>query len=137
MKYPLSIDVSQQTVLVVDDVSDTGDTFKVTLSHIRQHSWPKEIRAAVLHHKTVSSITLDYYATRVIKWRWITYPWAQVENIVHFILAMDPRPATLEGIIEQLYMEYGIRVPYKLLQHVISMMEKRFTSMPDTPNMSA
>lgn len=123
VKYPLSIDVSQHSILVVDDVSDTGDTFNVALSHIRQHSSPKEIRTAVLHHKTVSRFTPDYYATRVIKWRWITYPWAQCEDIGHFIMSMDPQPVTLDDITEQLFVEYGVRISRKLVKDVITMMD--------------
>ncbi len=117
--YPLSINVTDQRVLLVDDVSDSGDTFDVTLQHIRQRSTPKEIKTAVLHHKIVSSYTPDYYATKVTKWRWLIYPWAQVEDISAFITEMQPRPETLSDISNQLKVSYGIHVPDKLLEYIV------------------
>lgn len=125
IKYPLSVDVSGQHVLVVDDVSDTGDTFEVAIQNILEHSEPAGIKTAVLHHKAVSSFVPDYYACMVIKWRWIIYPWAVVEDISSFIDEMAPRPASLEGISEQLTQGYGIRVPRKLLEYVTDMQEAK------------
>lgn len=119
VKYPLSIDVSGQQVLVVDDVSDSGDTFAVTMQHITERSTPKTIRTAVLHHKTVSEFVPEYYAAKVIKWRWLIYPWAQVEDIGGFIDELEPCPASRDAVAAQLEEAYGIRVPDKLLDYVM------------------
>ena len=119
IKYPLGIDVSGQRVLVVDDVSDSGDTFDIGLQHIRERSAPSEIRTAVLHHKTVSRFVPDYYAGKVIKWRWLIYPWAQVEDIGGFIDRMESPPADLPAIRERLQQEYGIRTPEAVLEYIL------------------
>ena len=121
VKYPLSIDVSGQQVLVVDDVSDSGDTFAVTLQHITEKSTPREIKTAILHHKSVSQFIPDYYASKVIKWRWIIYPWAQVEDIAGFVSEMSPHSSnTLSDIAARLKESYGIQVPDKLLEYVLN-----------------
>lgn len=119
VKYPLAVDVSQMKVLVVDDVSDSGDTFTVALQYINERATPREIRTAVLHHKTVSAFVPDYYAARVVKWRWLIYPWAQVEDISGFVAELAPCPCTPQAIAEQLSKLYGFQAPQDLLDYVI------------------
>ena len=120
VKYPLCTDVSGLQVLVVDDVSDSGDTFAVTMQHIMEKSAPREIRTSVLHHKTVSHFTPDFYAAKIIKWRWLIYPWAQVEDISGFVAEMNPRPDNAQDIASMLDESYGIHVPNELLEYVIN-----------------
>lgn len=124
VRYPLNIDVSGQRVLVVDDVSDSGDTFTVTLQHITQRSSPQEIRTAVLHHKTVSAFIPDYYAAKIVKWRWLIYPWAQVEDIGGFVAELSPCPDTRQAIAAELTKLYGFQVPNDLLEYVISKQQR-------------
>lgn len=125
VRYPLPADVSGRRVLLVDDVSDTGDTFHVAKEHLQDRSSPAEIKTAVLHHKVVSRFVPDFYAAKVVKWRWITYPWAVVEDLTAFIQAMAPRPESIEGIAGRLEQDHGVRVPRKVLQDVLAMMESR------------
>jgi hypoxanthine phosphoribosyltransferase len=123
VRYPLSADVSGRRVLLVDDVSDSGDTFAVALEHLRSRGEPAEVRSAVLHHKTVSRYVPDYHAHKVVKWRWIIYPWAVAEDLGSFIRAMTPRPTSPDEIARQLAAEYGIRVPQDVLLDVLAMMK--------------
>ena len=120
VRYPLSTKVVGQRVLLVDDVSDTGDTFKVAVEHIREIIHPLEIKSAALHHKTVSSFQPDYYAKKVVQWRWIIYPWALVEDISGFVEAMTPPPKNSEEIIIRLQREHGIRIPASTIQDVLT-----------------
>jgi hypoxanthine phosphoribosyltransferase len=82
---------------------------------------PAEIRTAVLHYKKTSSFIPDFYARRIVKWRWLIYPWAAAEDISEFIRQMEPRPDSLEGIIKNLDRDYGIRVPQKLLRDILTL----------------
>lgn len=120
VKYPLSVNLNGLNVLVVDDVSDSGDTFKVSLQHILDNSSPSEIRTCVLHHKTVSDYIPDYYAAKVIKWRWLIYPWAQVEDIGGFVADLQACPTDKNDLMKQLNQHYGIRVPDAVLEYIIS-----------------
>ena len=61
VRYPLSANVEGLKLLLVDDVSDGGDTFEVAVSHLHERGPPAEIRTAVLHHKAVSSFVPDFY----------------------------------------------------------------------------
>jgi hypoxanthine phosphoribosyltransferase len=47
IKFPLYVDIKDKCVLLVDDITDTGDTLRVSLEHLKKFK-PKEIRTAVL-----------------------------------------------------------------------------------------
>ncbi|MFC1747195.1 phosphoribosyltransferase [Pseudomonadota bacterium] len=118
LSTPLNIDVRGLKVLIIDDVSDTGDTLQVTLEHI--HSFdPAEVKVGVLHHKTVSYIEPDFYAKKIIKWRWLIYPWAVIEDLRGLISAMEPVSVSDAG--KRLKAEHGICVNPTTLEDVYSL----------------
>lgn len=125
VKYPLRANLNGLRVLVVDDVSDTGDTFQVALQHIEESSKPAQVKTAVLHHKTVSSFEPDFLGQKVIKWRWIIYPWAVIEDVSGFIQRLEGRPTTIEEIGRQLERDYGIRVPRETLKDALTLLEHK------------
>jgi hypothetical protein len=120
VRYPLATDTTGRRVLLVDDVSDTGDTFAVALEHLRSRGTPAEVRTAVLYHKTVCPYVPDYYAQKAVKWRWIVYPWAVTEDVGSFIRAMEPAPAGSDEAARRLAAEHGIRLPRKVLQDLLA-----------------
>lgn len=122
IRYPLTADVGGLRVLLVDDVSDSGDTFDVAIAHVRSRGEPVELRTAVLHHKTVSHFRPDYFAQRVVKWRWIIYPWAVAEDVSSFLQAMRPRPSDIGDIARRLKTDYGIQISPAILADVRSLL---------------
>jgi hypoxanthine phosphoribosyltransferase len=115
IQHPLAADVSGQKILLVDDVSDTGDTFEVAIDHINVCTNPTEIRSAVLHHKTISKYKPDYYTREVKEWHWITYPWAIMEDMTAFIKKMQPIPTSAEQVAQKLRLEHNIEAPTQIL----------------------
>jgi len=120
VRYPLNADLGGRRVLLVDDVSDSGDTFALALDHLAACGPPAEVRSAALHHKVVSPYVPDYYAQKVVKWRWIIYPWAVAEDISSIIHAMSPRAADVDEIERRLRANHGIRLPRALLQDILA-----------------
>lgn len=120
VRYPLAADVAGRHVLLVDDVADSGETFALALAHLNRRGAPSEVRSAVLHYKTSSPYVPDYYAKKVVKWRWIIYPWALAEDVGGFIRAMDPRPATAAELERRLAADHGLRLPRKLLPDLLA-----------------
>jgi hypoxanthine phosphoribosyltransferase len=118
---PLAVDVRGKKVLLVDDVTDSGDTLQLALQHIRECG-AAEIRVAVLQHKQVSSIIPDFYAHKVVRWRWLIYPWAVVEDISGFISAMEPHPVTPAEAAARLQQAYGIKVTGQVLEDAFVLM---------------
>jgi len=115
VRYPLSANVKGLKLLLVDDVTDGGDTFEVAVSHLHERGPPAEIRTAVLHHKIVSSFIPDFYAAKVTEWRWLIYPWAILEDVSGFIRELglvDASPERMEAEIEAVY---GVRISGEIL----------------------
>lgn len=83
IKFPIPVDIAGKKILVVDDVTDTGETLNLAVAYILNLK-PASVRTAVLQHKTCSSFTPDFYAQKIIKWRWIIYPWARYEDLAGF-----------------------------------------------------
>ena len=124
IEHPLAADVSGQKILLVDDVSDTGDTFEVAINHINECTKPAEIRTAVLHHKIVSKYKPDYYTREVKEWHWITYPWAIMEDMTAFINKIKPAPTSAEQVAKKLRSEYNIEVPIQILSDAFKLSNK-------------
>lgn len=111
-------------VLVVDDVSDTGETLELAEQHLRSFD-AAVVRVAVLHHKVVAAVQPDWYAQKVVKWRWIIYPWAVVEDVSGFLGRMDPIPGSLAEAALMLEEVYGLRVPSTALEDAFTLLGKR------------
>ncbi len=117
IRYPLCTDIKNRRVLLVDDVNDSGDTLDVAIEHLQSFQ-PAEIRTAVMHHKIVSHFSVDYYAGKIIKWRWIIYPWAVTEDITSLLRQISPQPASVEKAQQQLDQQFGIRISIKRLEQI-------------------
>ena len=115
VRYPLSANVEGLKLLLVDDVSDGGDTFELAVSHLYERGPPAEIRTAVLHHKTVSSFVPDFYAAEVTEWRWLVYPWAILEDVSGFIRELGLINASPERMQAEIEAGYGVRVCGEIL----------------------
>lgn len=124
IKEALAMDTRAARILLVDDVSDTGDTFSSALEHMRERVGDARIRTAALHHKVVSKYEPDFYAEKIRQWHWITYPWAVIEDLCIFIKSMDNRPQSLEGISELLHREHGIKVTRQTLEEVMRSLQR-------------
>jgi len=121
VRYPLTADITGKRVLLIDDVSDSGDTFAVAIRHLQAQGTPARLGTAVLHHKTVSSCLPDFHAEVVHEWRWIIYPWAVMEDLRSFLHDMDPPPATVEDLARRLREQHGIEVGQQILNDVFSL----------------
>ena len=69
--------------LVVDEVADTGHTLMLTRS-LLDLIGAAEVKTAVVHVKTTSKYTPDYYAEKIEEWVWISYPWSRYEDLREF-----------------------------------------------------
>ncbi|HID97784.1 MAG TPA: phosphoribosyltransferase [Thermodesulfobacteriaceae bacterium] len=124
LSFPLQMDIKGKNVLVVDDVTDTGDTVALALEHI-QGLAPAECRVGVLHHKRISTVEPDYFARKVVKWRWLVYPWAVVEDVTGFIHRLARRPVSVVEASGMLANELGIEIPEKILRDVLAIMGQK------------
>lgn len=83
LKYPLKIDLKEKNVLVVDDITDTGESMLVAVEYIKSLK-PSEIRTAALRHISSSKFVPDYFGEE-ISWRWVIFPWNFTEDMCNIV----------------------------------------------------
>ena len=122
IEHPLTVDVTGMNVLLVDDVSDSGDTFNIAITHIMATSRPAVLKTATLHHRSVSNYRPDYYSQEVTDLRWITYPWALMEDIGGYIAKMEPTPESVKEVADTLKRDHAIELPDQILADALRLL---------------
>jgi hypothetical protein len=84
MKKPMitqsvSTSVEGKTVLVVDDVADTGESLKLVKEHLITKG-ASNVKIGCLHYKPWSILKPDYYVRETRAW--VIYPWEYKESVV-------------------------------------------------------
>jgi hypoxanthine phosphoribosyltransferase len=122
----LSVDVKGKKVLMVDDITDTGESLALSIEHVRARG-PKELKTATLLHITHSKVVPDFYGVKVPKaeWRWFIFPWNIKEDLNNLIgkLAYDKEDP--KGLCSLLSKRYNIESNGQVLKAVVEHLEKR------------
>ena len=97
----VSVDVKAKRVLLCDDVSDTGHSFKAAYEHLQEEG-ASEIKTAALHLKPHSIFKPDFWVGETSKW--IIYPWERRETVNKLIRAFveEEKNITEEKLLEKL-----------------------------------
>ena len=80
-----AVDLAGATVLVADDVADTGATLKLVTDFCEAHV--ADVRCAVLYEKPRSIVKCEYVWRRTD--RWIDFPWSTLPPVARSAAA-DP-----------------------------------------------
>ena len=71
------VDIAGATVLVADDVADTGATLRLVMDYCAEHV--ADVRCAVLYEKPRSVVKCEYVWRRTD--RWIDFPWSALPPV--------------------------------------------------------
>jgi hypoxanthine phosphoribosyltransferase len=123
VKYPLEADMDGRTVLLLDDVCDSGDTFAVGVEHIRQSGAPKRLITAALHLKTVSRFIPDFYVETVSEWRWIIYPWAVNEDLSSLIAGLPEDRRDAAWLRQEIERRHGIEAGVRQIEDALLLLQ--------------
>jgi len=119
VRFPLAVDVQDQSILIIDDVTDTGETLRAALDYVKSLE-AGETKTGVMQHKTTSSVVPDFYADVIMDWRWIIYPWAAYEDLVGFTeKVLSVELATREQIRARLKEQYTLVLDENCLTEVL------------------
>ncbi|MEM3852067.1 MAG: phosphoribosyltransferase [Methanomassiliicoccales archaeon] len=82
----LGSELAGKRVLVVDDITDTGESLKLAFEHVSSLS-PADVRTATMLHITHSQFEPHHYAVVVPekRWKWFIFPWNYYEDMFTFI----------------------------------------------------
>ena len=76
---PLTGDVERKRVLVVDDITDTGESLTMAVEHVKEKG-AADVKSATLMHIAGSKFVPDYFGVE-IAWAWEIWPWNFYEDI--------------------------------------------------------
>ncbi|MFX0056352.1 MAG: phosphoribosyltransferase [Promethearchaeota archaeon] len=84
LSVPLVGSVEGKRVLVVDDITDTGQSLTMAVNHIKEAGNPADVKTAALMHIDGSKFIPDYYGVE-ITWAWEIWPWNFYEDVSSLI----------------------------------------------------
>jgi uncharacterized protein len=83
IKYPFRIELRGRKVLIVDDITDTGESMMVAKEYVETMN-PQVVKTATLRTIKGSKFTPDYYGDE-ISWRWVVFPWNYNEDMCNIV----------------------------------------------------
>lgn len=86
LRDPGSLNILGRNVLIVDDITDTGQSMKLAYEFVQKQS-PASIRTATMLHITRSEFIPDYYGEEITEknWAWFIFPWNVYEDLDNLI----------------------------------------------------
>ncbi|MEM0128957.1 MAG: phosphoribosyltransferase [Thermoplasmata archaeon] len=99
----LSGPVDGRTVLVVDDITDTGESLALALRTVEEGR-PSRAETATFLHIDHSTFRPTYFAEEIPRdrWVWVVFPWNYWEDLAALAArarALDPDPAAVRRIL--------------------------------------
>lgn len=123
LKYPFEIDLTGRRVLVVDDITDTGDSMIIATDYVKTLN-PEEVRTAALRHITGSKFTPDFYGDE-ITWRWVIFPWNYTEDMCNIIPKVAGEHLDTREIRRRLKADFRIEVDEKEISRLMAEIRRR------------
>ena len=122
----LQVSIEGKKVLVVDDITDTGQSIKLALEHVVNHT-PKEAKTATLLHITHSKYVPDYYSEEVPEenWTWFIFPWNVYEDLRNLVQKTLYRKKSMREIKDSLLEQFDIDVSTRVISEVLHDLERR------------
>ena len=112
---PVTADVQNHKVLVVDDVADSGLSLRAVRNHLR-HKRTDEVRVCTIYYKPHSIYIPDYFAKKTSSW--IIFPWERLETIRLLSKKLGPNNSHLASKIVKELKGSGLRP--KLVRRLLS-----------------
>jgi hypoxanthine phosphoribosyltransferase len=123
IKYPFDVDLTGRRVLMVDDITDTGESMIVAIEYVKSLN-PREVKTAALQHITGSEFTPDYYGDE-ISWRWVIFPWNYIEDMCNIIQKMEDAGVSIAETKERLRSDHKIEIDQGEIDRIRSEIKRR------------
>lgn len=124
LKYGLSVPVEGKKVIVVDDITDTGQSMKLAYDYALSQK-PAELKTATMLHITHSTYEPDYYGEKVDEahWTWFIFPWNVYEDVTNLAGKLKFNSAGVDKIREMLNEHYMMKIDDLTLEKVLKQMK--------------
>lgn len=125
----LSGDVGGEKVLVVDDITDTGESLTLAVDHVRERR-PSQLESAALLHINHSKFVPTYFGEEIDRtaWVWVVFPWNYWEDLATLAARAAEETPGIESVQRTLRERSGFDVPRSDLERIAS-----YTALEGTP----
>lgn len=132
IRHKLPVHLKGKSVLVVDDLADTGESFKIATQYLKTLK-PKKMKTAALFWLENCPYKPDFYATKK-PWKWFIFPWNFMEDLSYLAAglfeAKGHEKKSLDMVAEELRFKHGIDVPKNKLKDVMDELVRKKVLMP-------
>jgi len=104
--------VAGEAVLVVDDITDTGDSLRLASEHVRA-AGPRVVETAAFVHIAHSRFVPTYFAEEIPRdaWVWVVFPWNYWEDLATLAARAEELGPGPEAVRATLREKCGLDVP--------------------------
>jgi uncharacterized protein len=116
----LSGHVTDQSVLIVDDITDTGESLALAVEHVRGDR-PSRLESAAFLHIEHSKFVPTYYAETIPRtaWVWVVFPWNYWEDLTTLAARAAESAPGVDAVQRTLKERSGLDVPREDLERVL------------------
>jgi len=120
----LNVSIENESVLIVDDITDTGESLKLAISHIKAMK-PKDLTSCTLLHITHSNTEPDFYSVKVPKevWTWFIFPWNLNEDMRTLLPKTLYEGKTELEVVQAFKDQFMVDVPEDLIRLTLKDLE--------------
>lgn len=119
----LITDVSNEKVLVIDDITDTGDSLKLAVNHVKEKN-PAQVVSAALIHIGHSGYVPDVYSHTISSadWTWFIFPWNVHEDMRTILPKTLYEPKNKKDIQQAFVEQFQIEPSSELLDKTLGVL---------------
>jgi len=117
----LSAPVADLPVLVVDDITDTGESLALATEHVAE-SHPSRLESAAFLHIAHSKFVPTYFAEEIPRnaWVWVVFPWNYWEDLASLAARAAAISPGIDAVRQTLARASGLDVPKEDLERIAS-----------------
>ncbi len=114
------VDVSKESVLIMDDITDTGESLTLAMNHLKEQK-PRALKTATLLHIAHSKIKPDFYSEEIPedRWTWFIFPWNLHEDLRTILPKTLYEPKSVPEIRRAFKKQFQIDVPGPLIRRTL------------------
>ncbi len=123
IKYPFRIELRGRRVLIVDDITDTGESMRVAKDYVETMN-PLVVKTATLRHITGSKFKPDYFGDE-ISWRWVVFPWNYNEDMCNIVPKAAADGAPPEEVVRRLKANNNLDISVSEVNRILQEIKRR------------
>ena len=117
----LSGAIADEAVLVVDDITDTGESLRLASEHVRA-AGPRSLETAALVHIAHSRFVPTYFGEEIPRdaWVWVVFPWNYWEDLTSLASRAAAIAPGADAVRSTLRERCGLEVPAEDVVRVLA-----------------